>query len=100
MAEVPREDGAPLASVYLRTLLHINLATSLAYLAPFFVVALGLPILFWLKPGVADIRVIGLPLSWLLLGLVCYPGLAILGYMYMRSAETTEEEFSDLVERP
>ncbi len=100
MAEVPREDGAPLASVYLRTLLHINLATSLAYLAPFLVVAVGLPLMFWLKPSVAGIRVIGLPLSWMVLGLACYPGLAVLGYLYMRSAETTEEEFSDLVERP
>lgn len=100
MADLSREDGAPLASVYLRTLLHVNLGTSFAYLAPFVIVAVGLPVLFWLNPGAADIRVLGLPLSWMVLGMVCYPGLAIAGFMYMRSAEKTEEEFSDLVERP
>ena len=100
MSDGRRDEGAPLASVYLRTLLQVNLTTSLAYLAPFAIVAIGLPVLFWYRPGLAEARVGGLPLALLLLGLVVYPLLVMAGRMYLRSAEAAEEEFSDLVERP
>jgi hypothetical protein len=39
-------------------------------------------------------------LPWLLLGLVAYPFLAAVGWAYVRLAERTERDFTDLVERP
>jgi hypothetical protein len=44
-------------------------------------------------------RVAGVPLPWLLLGLVVYPLLVLLGWVYVRRAERNEQTFSDLVDR-
>jgi hypothetical protein len=39
-------------------------------------------------------------LPWLLLGLAAYPFLFTVGFAYVRLAERTEADFTDLVERP
>ena len=59
----------------------------------------SLPLVFHLVPGLADVDVIGMPLPWLLLGVVVYPVLVLLGWRYVRSAERNERDFADLVER-
>ena len=42
-------------------------------------------------------RVLGVPLPWLLLGVVVYPFLVLLGWLYVRRAERNERDFADLV---
>ena len=58
-----------------------------------------LPVLFVLVPETRTTTVLGVPLPWLLLGLVVYPFLVLLGWGYVRRAEHNEQSFSDLVER-
>jgi len=59
----------------------------------------GLPLLFAAFPAVRDARVGGLPVGWLLLGLLVFPFIVGLGWWYVRAAERQEREFVDLVER-
>ena len=43
-------------------------------------------------------HVLGLPLPWLLLGVLVYPALVVGAWLYIRQAERNEAEFSDLVQ--
>jgi len=45
------------------------------------------------------VHVLGIPLPWLVLGLLVYPALIGLGWYTVRSAERTERFFLDLVRR-
>jgi hypothetical protein len=60
----------------------------------------GLPVLFYLAPSVSQARLLGVSLPWLLLGIAAYPFLYLVGALYVRLAERTEADFTDLVERP
>ena len=84
----------PLGAVYLGSLLREQL-----WLAVRTLVALGLglglvPVLFLLVPGLTDVQVLGLPLAWL----VAYPFLVLLGWRYLRRAESNEDAFVELME--
>jgi hypothetical protein len=59
----------------------------------------GLPLLFATLPATRDVVVLGLPLPWLLLGVLVYPVLLLGGWLYVRAAERYERDFIDLVER-
>ena len=60
----------------------------------------ALPLLFAVAPAVGRARPFGVALPWLLLGVAAYPFLFAVGAAYVRLAERTEAEFTDLVERP
>ncbi len=88
-----------LGEVYVRSLvrtqLRLAVEVSLALAG-----TLGLlPVLFALVPASRTLRVAGVPLPWLLLGVVVYPFLVALGWLYVRRAERNERAFSDLVDR-
>jgi hypothetical protein len=38
------------------------------------------------------------PLSWLLLGVLAYPWLVLLGWLYVRAAEANERAFTELLD--
>ncbi len=56
-----------------------------------------LPLLFRLAPGLGSVQVLGLPLSWLVLGVAVYPFVALVAWLYVRSAERNEAAFTALV---
>ncbi|MET1035521.1 MAG: hypothetical protein ABWX68_09820, partial [Arthrobacter sp.] len=55
-------------------------------------------LVFHLWPGLGELRVVGVPVSWLLLGVVVYPWLVFLGWRFLRRAEANEHSFATLVE--
>lgn len=57
----------------------------------------ALPLLFHLAPGLTDVRFLGMPLPWLLLGVLVHPLLLVLGWGYVRRAEENEQDFAELV---
>jgi hypothetical protein len=59
----------------------------------------GLPLVFALAPKLAQFRLFGVGLPWLLLGVVAYPFLFGVGVAYVHLAERNEQEFVDVVER-
>ena len=82
-----------------RSLVRAQLFLALRLLAVLAVLLGGLPLLFALAPSARDAEVLGLPLPWLLLGVLVYPGLLLGGWVYLRLAERNERDFTDLVER-
>jgi hypothetical protein len=50
-------------------------------------------------PDFAHLRFAGIPVPWLLLGMVVYPLLFALGWFAVRQAERNEQAFVDLVRR-
>ena len=40
---------------------------------------------------------LGMPLSWLVLGMLVYPLLVLLGWIYIRRAERNERDFAELL---
>ena len=64
-------------------------------------VSLGvLPLAFHLWPSLSGIELLGIPLPWLLLGVLVHPFLLLLAWRYVRSAERNERVFADLVSDP
>ena len=82
-----------------RSLVRAQLFLALRLLAVLAVLLGGLPLLFALAPASREVQVLGLPLPWLVLGVLVYPGLLAGGWLYLRLAERNEREFADLVER-
>ena len=88
-----------LGALYLASLLRTMLRLAATVLLVVTVVVAGLPLLFELAPGLADVQVAGMPLPWVLLALLVYPFLFGVGWLYVRRAEQHEHAFTDVVDR-
>jgi hypothetical protein len=85
------------------SLVRSQLRLAMATLLPVLAFAAGVPLAFHLAPGLADVRLLGAPVAWLVLGVLVYPLLVLLGRFYVRRAERNEQDFAELVditERP
>ncbi len=89
--------GTRLGGVYMRSLLRDQLRLALGVLAVLGATLGLLPLVFHLVPGLSGVVVLGLPLGWLLLGIVVYPTLVLLGWGYVRRAERNEQDFAEIV---
>lgn len=78
-------------------LVRAQLAAALRIAAIALVLFAPLPLLFAVLPGLADLRIVGVPLAWWVLGLFAYPVLYLLARMHRRQAERIEREFTDLL---
>lgn len=83
-----------------RSLVRAQLFLALRMLTVLGVLLGGLPLLFAVVPATRDVQLLGLPLPWLVLGVLVHPALVVGGLVYLRLAERNEREFADLVERP
>lgn len=95
--EIDEQTG--LGEVYMTSLLRTQLRLGLSVLASTVLLLGALPLLFALVPASRDARILGVPLPWLLLGLLAYPLLLLAARYYVRHAERNERDFVDLVER-
>lgn len=93
------QDQTPLGGVYLRSLLREQLVLALGVLLLIAITLGGLPLAFHLAPHLADATVLGLPVAWAVLGALVYPGLVLVGWLYVRAAERNERDFAHLVVR-
>jgi hypothetical protein len=93
------EEQTGVGDVLVRGLIRAQLALALR-LSAIVAVGLGLlPLLFAVAPNVGRVTIAGVRLPWILLGLLAYPFLAVVGWVYVRMAERNERDFADLVER-
>ena len=82
-----------------RSLVRAQLLLALRLLTVLAVLLGGLPLLFAVVPSTRDVEVLGLPLPWLVLGVLVYPALVVGGAVHLRLAERHERDFVELVER-
>lgn len=79
-------------------LVKVQLRTALL-LALLVVVVFGsLPALFYLVPGFSRLNLAGIPVAWLVLGVLPFPFLFGVGLWYNRLAERHERAFVDMIE--
>lgn len=88
-----------LGEVYVRSLVRSQLRLAVLVCLVVAVVLGSLPLLFYFVPQLGQLRVLGLPLPWLVLGVLVYPLLIAAAGYYVRHAEKNERDFSDLVGR-
>lgn len=100
--EVVREIDAqtPLGEIYMRSLMRSQLRLAFVVLAVLMLTLGALPLVFAVVPESREAHLLGLPLPWLLLGVLVYPAMLGLGWFYVRQAERNEHDFTDLVDRP
>jgi hypothetical protein len=83
----------------MHSLIQSQLRLALAVIGGAAVVLGGIPLLFTLFPATRTVDVFGLPLPWLLLGVVVYPVVYVAARIYVRNAERIEAEFTEFVGR-
>lgn len=97
LSELREQTGV--GEVLLRSLIRAQLALAIRVFAVFGCLLLGLPALFASYPGLAEARLVGIPLPWAVLGVIVYPLLVLMGLLYVRHAERNERDFVEIVER-
>lgn len=61
-------------------------------LVPLFVLLIGLPVLLDAFPGLDDIRLLSVPISWLAVVVVPFPAMVLIARWQLRRAERIEDE--------
>ncbi|MGH3756543.1 hypothetical protein [Actinophytocola sp.] len=87
---VPKLDpaGAERAAVLYRAQRRLAVAP----LVLLFVGMLGLPLVFAVFPALDELRLLGIPVSWLALAVLPYPALTLLAAWHLRRAEHAEDD--------
>lgn len=89
-----------LGEVFMRSLMRSQLRLAAGVLLTLVLTVGALPLLFATVPALQHGHLLGVPLSWLLLGGAVYPVLVALAVLYVRRAERNERDFHDLVGPP
>jgi len=93
----PAHDDVVHSESFLRSLMRRQLGLSIACSATFLVALLGLPLLNYFAPAFMATRVAGFTLSWLILGVLFFPFVWIISYVFIkRSLRLEEEEVKDV----
>jgi len=79
-------------------LVKVQLRTALLLSGLVVVVFGSLTALFYLVPGFSRLSVVGIPVAWLILGVLPFPFLFGVGIWYNRLAERNERAFVDMIE--
>jgi hypothetical protein len=83
----------------MHSLIQSQLRLTLAVIAGVVVVLGSIPLLFWLVPPTRTLSILGLPLPWVILGILVYPVVYVAARGYVRRAERIEAEFTEFVGR-
>lgn len=93
-------EQTPVGDALVRGLVRAQLALALRLSLVVMIGLGGLPLLFAVAPAVAIVRLFGVALPWLLLGVAAFPFLIAVGWTYVHLAERNEQDFTALVRRP
>ncbi len=96
-SEIDEQTG--LGEVYMRSLLRAQLRLAITVILVMLLTLATLPLLFAERGDLTDIRVFGLPLTWLVIGVLPYPALVAAGWWLDRAAGRAERDFAEIVSR-
>jgi hypothetical protein len=91
------DESTGIGEVYVRSLVHSQLRAALTVITTLMLTLGSLPIVFWLLRDLRELSLLGVPLPWVVLAVAVYPGLFLLGWLYVRQADRSEREFVALV---
>lgn len=93
------EEQTALGEIYMRSLIRSQRRLAVTVCAATAVLLCGIAFAGALFPGFGKVRLAGIPLPWLLLGLLVYPLLIALAAYAIRQAEHNERAFVELVRK-
>ena len=93
------DEQTDLGGVYVRALVRGQLRLALVVCTVALAGLAGIAVLFAASPQLAAYRLLGVPLCWLVLGVLLYPGLIGLAAYTVRHAERNESDFLALLRR-
>jgi hypothetical protein len=88
-------EESAVGQVFVRSLIRSQLRLALVVGGGFLLVLGAFPLLTAI-PGLAESRIAGIPLDWLLLGAGIYPVMGVSAWLYIRSAARNEARYRDL----
>ncbi|MET8333437.1 hypothetical protein ABZV14_42855 [Streptosporangium canum] len=93
------DEQTRLGEVYMGSLIRTQFRLALFVCTVLGCVVGGLPVLFLLVPELKEVRLLGIPLPWVVLAGLIYPAFVIGAWLYVRQAERNERHFAELVDR-
>ena len=93
------DEQTELGEIYMSSLIRSQRRLALAVCATTATILIGIALAVALVPRFAELRLLGVPLPWLLLGVLVYPVLIGMAWFTVRHAERNERAFSELVRR-
>jgi uncharacterized membrane protein (DUF485 family) len=87
------------SDVFLHRLMQKQLRLSIACAAAFFVALLGLPLLNYFFPEAMSARVAGFTISWLVLGVLFFPFVWIVSWVFIKKSIALEEKEAEAVSK-
>ncbi|MER7245988.1 hypothetical protein [Kribbella sp. NPDC000426] len=93
------DEQTRLGEIYMLSLVQSQLRLALAVIGGVVLVLGSIPLLFWLVPPTRTLSIFGLPLPWVILGILVYPVVYVAARVYVRHAERIEAEFTEFVGR-
>lgn len=91
------DESTGIGEVYVRSLVRSQLRAALTVITTLMLTLGALPIVFWLLEDLRDLSVLDIPLPWIILAIAVYPGLFLLGWLYVRQADKSERDFVALI---
>lgn len=80
------------SEAFLHSLMRRQLRLSIACAASFLIVLLGLPLANYFAPALMATRVAGFTLSWLILGVLFFPFVWIISWIFIRRSIWLEDD--------
>lgn len=93
------DEQTALGELYMRSLIRSQRRLAITVCASIGVVLVGIAFAGALMPRFATVHVLGIPLPWLLLGVLVYPVLIGLAAYAVRQSERNERAFTQLVRK-
>src|SRR4051812_22854757 len=84
---------------FLRTLMRRQLALSISCAATFLVALLGMPLLNYFAPALMATRVAGFTLTWLVIGVLFFPFVWIISWVFIKRSIALEDDEVAQVQR-
>jgi uncharacterized membrane protein (DUF485 family) len=99
MPPSPPHDDVVHSESFLRSLMRRQLSLSVACAVTFLVVLLGLPLLNYFAPAFMATRIGGFTLTWLILGVLFFPFVWIISWLFIRRSIALEDDEVNSVKR-
>lgn len=77
---------------FLHTLMRRQLKLSIACATAFLVVLLGLPLANYFAPALMGTRIMGFTLTWFILGVVFFPAVWVISFLFIRRSIWLERD--------
>jgi uncharacterized membrane protein (DUF485 family) len=88
----PPPDDAIHSESFLHTLMRRQLKLSIACAATFMIVLFGLPLANYFAPALMATRVAGFTLTWLIAGVLFFPFVWVISWLFIKRSIALEED--------